>query len=168
MEVHLPAHRRGYSGLQISLHWLIMVMVVVQVVIGDDMTEMVDAMEEGESVSSGVSLWGTVHYWLGLAILAAMLARLVVRMTQGAPSHAGSQSSWQNAAAAALHWGFYAVLIAVPISGLMAYYGIADVGDLHGLSKPLLIVLVGIHVLAALYNQYIRKDGTLTRMVRPQ
>lgn len=163
----MTASRTGYSRLQISLHWLIMAMVAVQVIIGENMTEMVDAIEEGNPVSAGVALWGTVHYWLGLAILAAMLTRLVVRVTRGAPGHAGS-AGWQTLAAAILHWVFYAVLIAVPLSGLAAYYGIADLGDLHGLSKPLLVVLVGIHVLAAVYNQYIRKDGTLTRMLRPE
>ena len=69
-------------------------------------------------------------------------------------------------AAAAMHWTLYLVLLAAPVSGLVAYYGIADVGDLHGLSRPILIVLVALHVLAALYNQYVRKDGTLTRMLR--
>lgn len=163
------AHEReGYSGLQIGLHWLVVVMVAIQLVIAENMTEMVDAIEEGEPVSAAVSLWGNVHYWLGIGILAAMLLRLGVRLVQGAPGHAGESGGLQNLAATALHWAFYIVLLAVPVSGLIAYYGIADVGDLHGLSRPLLIILVALHVIAALYNQYVRKDGTLTRMVRPE
>ena len=44
---------------------------------------------------------------------------------------------------------------------------LADNGEIRGLVRPILILLVAIHVGAALYNQFIRKDGTLTRMLRP-
>ncbi|WP_395815673.1 cytochrome b [Devosia sp.] len=164
----MATHRNGYSGLQIGLHWLVMVMVVIQIVIGENMTEMVEAIEEGEAVSAGDAFWGSVHFWLGLGILAAMAFRLAVRLRTGVPAHAPGSSPLQNLAASVLHWAFYVVLLSVPISGLVAYYGLADVGEIHGLSKPLLIVLVAIHAGAALYNQFVRKDGTLTRMLRPQ
>lgn len=160
--------RIGYSGLQIALHWLVVAMVAVQIVIGESMTEMVDAIEEGERVSAGDAFLGNLHYWLGIGVLAAILVRLGLRLVGGAPAHAGSHSPLQNLAAAALHWTFYAALIAIPVSGILAYYGIADLGDIHALSKPLLIILVGLHVLAALYNQFVRKDGTMGRMLRPQ
>ncbi|WP_417309632.1 cytochrome b [Devosia sp.] len=161
-------HRNGYSPLQIGIHWLVVLMVVVQIIIGENMEEMVEALEKGEPVGASDAFWGTVHYWLGIAIFAVMLVRLAVRLTSGAPAHAGGTPRWQNIAAGAVHWAFYVVLLSVPISGLVAYYGIADVGDLHALSKPILIVLIAIHVGAALYNQFVRKDGTLMRMVRPQ
>ena len=164
----MTARREGYSALQIGLHWLVLVMVVVQLVVGDSMTEMVEAAEEGEQVSGGVALGASVHYWLGVAIFAAMLFRLGTRIVAGTPAHAGEQSHVQEMAATAVHWAFYIVLLASPISGLVAYYGIADVGEIHHLTKPLLIVLIALHVIAALYNQFIRKDGTLTRMLRPQ
>lgn len=161
----MGATRYGYTRLQIGIHWLVVAMVAVQLVIGESMTEMVDAIEEGETVSSTVTLWGNVHFWLGLALLAAMVVRLGVRIFAGAPTHVGAMPI-QDMAATAMHWALYIVLLAAPVSGLLAYYGLADVGDLHAISKPILIVLVGLHALAALYNQYVRKDGTLTRMLR--
>jgi cytochrome b561 len=161
----LAATHNGYTRLQISIHWLVVAMVAVQLVIAENMTEMVDAIEEGEPVSSTVTLLGNVHFWLGLAILAAVLVRLGVRVVSGAPAHVGA-SRVQQLAATAMHGALYVVLLAVPVSGLIAYYGLADVGDVHALSKPILIILVALHVLAALYNQYVRKDGTLTRMLR--
>jgi cytochrome b561 len=36
---------------------------------------------------------------------------------------------------------------------------------LHGLAAFLLVALVGLHVGAALYHQYIRRDGVLRRML---
>ncbi len=161
----MGATRYGYTRLQISLHWLVVAMVALQLVIAENITEMVDAIEEGETVSSSVTLLGNVHYWLGLAILSAMVVRLGVRVASGAPTYVG-RMPLKERAAAAMHWALYLVLLAVPVSGLLAYYGLADVGDLHALSRPILIVLVALHALAALYNQYVRRDGTLTRMLR--
>jgi len=143
-------------------------MVLVQILIAENMTEMVDAIEEGTAVPPEAAFWGPVHYWLGISILAIMVVRLIVRLVSGAPAHAGDQSPALVAIAATLHWTFYVVLIAVPISGLVAYYGLADVGDIHGLARPVLLTLIVLHALAALYNQFVRKDGTLTRMFRPQ
>ncbi len=164
----MSASKNGYSRLQIGLHWLVVVMVVAQIISGDAMAELIEAREEGGAIAAGASVGSSVHFWLGLGILAVMLLRLGVRLTTGVPAHAPGSPQWQNLAASVLHWAFYVVLLSVPISGLVAYYGLADVGEIHGLSKPLLIVLVAIHAGAALYNQFVRKDGTLTRMLRPQ
>ena len=130
----MGATRYGYTRLQISLHWLVVAMVALQLVIAENITEMVDAIEEGETVSSSVTLLGNVHYWLGLAILAAMVVRLGVRVASGAPTYVG-RMPLKEQAAAAMHWALYLVLLAVPVSGLLAYYGLADVGDLHALSR---------------------------------
>jgi cytochrome b561 len=35
---------------------------------------------------------------------------------------------------------------------------------IHGLTAYLVALLVGIHILAALYHQFIRKDNLLARM----
>ncbi len=159
--------RQGYTSLQIWAHWLVVLLVAVQLLIAENMTEMVDAAEEGETITSTVSSLGMLHYWLGLAILAAMVLRLGMRLVMGAPAHAGDSKPAQQFIAGAVHWLLYIVLLAVPVSGLVAYYGLAEVGDIHALSKPILIVLVGLHAAGAIYNQFVRKDGTLTRMLRP-
>lgn len=164
----MSARVDGYSRLQIGLHWLVVVMVVVQIISGDAMAELIEAREEGEAIVGGAPIGSSVHFWLGLGIFAVMLLRLGVRLTTGVPAHAPGSSALQNLAASVVHWAFYVVLLSVPISGLVAYYGLADVGEVHGLSKPLLIVLVAIHAGAALYNHFVRKDGTLSRMLRPQ
>lgn len=168
MEATLTLYRTGYSGLQIGLHWLIVAMVAVQLLIGESMTEMIEAAEEGEVASPEDVLWGNVHLWLGIAILVIMLVRLFLRLAQGAPQHAGDASPLTKLAAAALHGTLYVVLLAAPISGLVAYYRLADTGEVHGESRPILIVLVLLHALAAISNQFVRKDGTLSRMLRPQ
>lgn len=161
------ARREGYSSPQIGIHWLIVLLVIVQLVVAESMTTMVDAIEEGEQVSSQVAAGGSIHYWVGIAILALMLVRLGMRIVLGAPPHAPGSTPVQNVAAATVHGALYVVLLAAPISGLVAFYGLADVGDIHALVRPALFILVVLHIAGALYNQFVRKDGTLMRMLRP-
>lgn len=63
------------------------------------------------------------------------------------------------------HWKFYGLLVAVPVSGLLTYYGVRDLGDIHGLARPVFIVLIGIHAAAAVFHQVVMKDGTPARMM---
>ncbi|KKB09154.1 cytochrome b [Devosia chinhatensis] len=161
------ARRQGYASAQIAMHWLIVVLVIVQLVVAESMTTMFDAMEEGEPIASQVATGGSIHYWVGIAILVLMAGRLVMRLVLGAPPHAPGSSPIQNVAATVVHGALYLVLLAAPISGLVAFYGLADVGDVHGLVRPALFVLVLLHVAGAFFNQFVRKDGTLLRMMRP-
>lgn len=161
------ARREGYAAPQILMHWLIVILVIVQLVVAESMTTMVDALEEGEQVAGSVATGASIHFWVGIAILALMLVRVGMRLIFGAPAHAPGSSQLQNLAATAVHTTLYIVLLVGPISGLIAYFGVADVGDSHALVRPALFILVILHVAGALYNQFVRKDGTLTRMLRP-
>jgi cytochrome b561 len=56
-----------------------------------------------------------------------------------------------------------------PITGMAAWFGgVLQAGELHGTVKPVIIVLVGLHIAAALYHHFIKKDGLLLRMKRAQ
>lgn len=159
--------REGYTRLQIGLHWLIAVLVVFQLVFGESMTEMIDAAEEGEAVSGTDQLLGTAHYWVGVAILLLAFARLFVRLKFGAPAHAGNANPLLVRAAGVVHALFYVLLFALPVLGLLGYYFGDPWGELHTLGKPVMIILIAIHALAALFNQFVLRDGTLMRMLVP-
>lgn len=158
---------RGYTVYQIGLHWLIAALVLVQLVFGESMTEFVEAAEEGQPASAlDVSLAG-VHYYFGIAILVLVAVRLALRLMNGAPPPPESGGAIELAGRIS-HWLFYALLIAVPVTGLLGYYYGDPYGELHALAKPVFIGLIGLHVVASLYHQFWRKDGLLMRMVRPQ
>jgi len=161
------ARREGYAAPQILMHWVIVLLVMVQLVVAESMTETVDALEEGGQVAASVATGASIHYWVGIAILALMLVRLGMRLTFGAPVHAPGSPPAQNLAANIVHGALYVVLLAAPISGLVAYYDLADVGHVHALVRPILLILVLLHIAGALFNQFVRKDGTLMRMFRP-
>ena len=74
--------RGGYSGLQIGLHWLIAALVVAAWLTHDGMDDALEMrIEAGRSGIEG----NTAHVWLGGAVLALMVLRLLVRLVQGAP-----------------------------------------------------------------------------------
>lgn len=156
----------GYSTTQIGLHWLIAALVLFQLVFGESMVAVVDAAEEGEQASQTDILLSGGHYWVGIAILCLVAVRLVLRLTSGV--RAQRPTTPIELAAVAMHWLFYALLFAVPVSGLMTLYVSEDIGDIHSLAKPVFIVLILVHAAAAFYHQFIVKDGTLRRMFVPR
>jgi len=157
----------GYSALQIALHWVIAALVAFQLLFGDGMTNVRDAAEEG-ATASGVDLAVSIgHYWIGIAILALVLVRLGMRLTQGVPSRSAAGPIWMDWAARLVHWAFYLMLVAMPVLGLLTVYVSDEFGDIHKLGKPVFLLLIGVHVLAALFHQFIIRDGTLRRIFVP-
>jgi cytochrome b561 len=158
--------KTGYSLLQITLHWLVALLVMFQLVFGESMTTVVDAAEEGTAVSPLDQTLATAHYWVGISILSLVIIRLAVRLAQGAPEVVGP-ASWMTLAAKAVHVVFYLLLAAVPITGLLTTYVSGEFGDIHSLAKPAFIVLILAHAGAALFHHFFLKDGTLKRMLVP-
>ncbi len=88
----------GYRGIQIGLHWLIAVLVLVQLVFGESMTAYVDAVGEGRPLTSLEATLGSVHYWVGMAVLALVIVRLGVRLYYGAPPIDVTTPRWMKLA----------------------------------------------------------------------
>jgi len=158
---------RGYSFYQVALHWIIALLVLFQLFYSESMTGIVDAAGEGQPVSATDQLLASAHYWVGIAILGFVLLRLILRLVHGAPAPANEEPRWMQLAAHASHGLFYFLLLATPIVGLLAFYLGDPWGDIHALNKPAFILLIGIHVVAALYHQFWLRDGTLRRMISP-
>ena len=94
-----------------------------------------------------------------------MLARLYLRNRYGAPGHAPGTSETQAKIATLVHWSLYGTLIAMVITGGMTWNGVADLGYVHWLLNIVLFGLITAHAAAAIFNQFVRKDGTLARMI---
>ena len=157
----------GYSTLQIALHWLIAALVAFQLIFGEGMTNVREAAEEGATPSSVDFALSIGHYWFGIAILVLVLVRLGVRLRQGVPPRPATTPTWMDWAAKAVHWAFYAMLFAMPVLGLLTVYVSDSFGEIHTLGKPVFILLIAVHVLAALFHQFIKRDGTLRRILVP-
>jgi cytochrome b561 len=114
-----------------------------------------------------------------------VIARLIYRLVHGAPADEPTLRPWEKVVSHITHWAIYALLVIVPLLGWLAisYYGpfepfgfklpaLASKDDaratqvffLHKLAAYALILLVGMHLGAAIMHYVIRKDGVLARM----
>lgn len=157
----------GYSATQILIHWVMAALVFFLLLFGESMKEVLDAAEEGKTVSASDQFLADGHYWAGLTVLGLVAVRLILRFRHGAPLAAGSEVSLMSRAAGAMHWLFYVLLLLVPATGLLAFYGFDEVGEIHEIGKPAFIVLITLHAAAALFHQFWIKDGALKRMFVP-
>lgn len=152
----------GYSGIQIALHWLIAVLIAIAWFTGEGAGDAMEIVEEG-----GVA--GFVpHVAIGLAILALVVIRVLVRLGRGAPAAPGLPGSMSVVAADWGHRLLYLLMIAVPLGGVCTWFLGLDVGELHELAANILMIVALGHAAMALFHQYVLKDGLLRRMMRPE
>jgi cytochrome b561 len=157
------AERSGYSGLQIALHWLIALLIGVNYLVSEGMEESFDKMMEGGAVTGWTP---AIHVYVGVAVLALVAIRLLVRLMLGAPApaHGGTLldklGEWS-------HWVLYALMLVVPALGALSWYAMIDqTASLHVLTMNGMMILIGLHSAAALFHQFIMKDRLLLRMMK--
>jgi len=92
-----------YSRPQILLHWLIAALILAAWWTGDSMGRLFNQRIEQnlDPIANA-----TPHIWLGVAVFALVLIRLVLRLTRGAPGHATPDRRWMNLTASLGHWAF--------------------------------------------------------------
>lgn len=180
-------------------HWWVALLVLLQIPLGlymkwrgDEMPGVNDKGEPVKGTFNGIADNGLTdqlfsgHKLIGLTILALVLARLIYRLSNGAPRSDPSVPAPLTGLSHLVHWSLYLLLIAVPIGGYIAtsYYGATDVFglhlpavtpkdekfaerlfDLHGLGGELILILIGIHVAAAIFHKFVRKDRVVERML---
>ncbi len=170
----------GYTGTAKLLHWLILALLLVQFVIAWTMPHMKRDTQPDTLIN--------LHFSFGVLVLAVAVVRLAWRATHGEPAPENGLPPLQLRSARVLHWLLYGLLFVVPILGWInaSWRGFPVImfglelpklvatrapgwrwtGDVHNLlANYLLLVLVGLHVAAALYHYFIRRDRVLQRML---
>ena len=174
------AKRRGYNGTAKALHWLVLALLIVQFILAWTMPH----IGRNTPVTTLIGL----HFSFGAVILVVAVVRLLWRLTHPEPEPDGLPP-WQLIAARLNHWLLYLLLFVVPVLGWInaswrgmpvSVFGLFEMpkliatrapgwgwtGDIHGLLADYAILgLVGLHVVAALYHYFIRRDGVLQRML---
>ncbi len=156
---------KGYSLIQIGLHWAVATLIVLAWMTRDGMGRVLrERIETGATGMEG----NTTHVWLGGAAFALILVRIIVRLRSGDPGHADGTSPAMALAATWGHRLIYALMIATPALGAAAWYGgIKAAGDIHEyVGNALMIVALG-HALAAMAHQAMGRD-VLGRMINPR
>lgn len=178
-----------------ALHWGMAVMLLLQVPLGFLMVDAYDAWLAGHGDVAKVMMLSRVHDTNGLLVLAFALVRLGWRLAADVPAPPAGLVPWQGQVARATHVALYALLFVFPLTGwatLSAYegefpiffFGRADVfrivpqaapgspfnsdffGEIHETCWKIGAVLLSLHVAAALWHEYVRRDGVLARMWR--
>jgi len=165
------------------LHWLVAGMLVVQFVLA----KLADLAEEADSAVRELALLAN-HKSVGITILILVIVRLVWRLRKPPPALPATMPKWQVTASHVSHWSLYVLLLAMPVSGWLmssasaysvSWFNLFQLPDFvapdpelkdvfeaaHEVIGKLLIVVAGIHVLAAIKHFAIDKDGVLARMI---
>lgn len=154
---------RTYSRIQIRLHWLVFALLVIQFVLHEPMTEAFDMVRQGTTPPFDPLV--AAHVFGGFLIFILAATRLWIRLDRGVPPLPATDPALQRLAAQITHYSLYALLIALPFSGAVAWFrGNEAAADAHGILRFALLALVGLHVVASLYHHFLLKDGLLNRM----
>ncbi len=157
---------RGYSRLQIRLHWAVVGLVVLQYVLHDGVASAFDrGMEVGTLTLSAPAIG---HFAVGSLIFLLAAWRLLVRQERGAPEPPAEDPPWQRALARSTHAAMYALMLALPVSGGIAWAMASEAGSTtHEVMRALLLLAIVLHVAGAVYGQAVQKTGVIDRMRRP-
>ncbi len=157
---------QGYSRLQIALHWIAVLLIAQQYLLKDAIAAAWKAVQEGTEAAFDPLV--LAHVAGGAAILLLALWRLSIRARRGAPAAAGGSAA-QRGLAAATHLGLYALMILMPVSGALAWFGGVELAASgHAILKLALLALAALHVAGALYHHFVLRDGLINRMRRAE
>ena len=166
-----------YHGALVALHWLLALLLIAALAIGTFALKTVP----NSSPDKSDALRG--HMIAGGLILLLTLLRLAVRLKTAHPAPASTGYALLDRLAPATHWALYGLVLLMAGSGvamsvLAGLPGIVfgGVGSLpvnldalppravHGIVAKLLMLAIALHIAAALYHQFVRRDGLLARM----
>lgn len=131
----------------------------------------------------------TLHKSIGITILLLTFLRVALRLAYKAPPEP-PMPKWQALAAKGLHFGFYVIMVVMPLTGWLLvstsvrpipFYGLFDLPHLpvaqdralhelfetiHKLIAKILIYgMIPLHVAAALKHHFVDKDAVIEHMV---
>lgn len=150
----------GYSRTQIILHWITAIAVLVAWFTHDAMEDVAKAVWD-----AGAAPYPTVHTFAGVIAFFTILIRLWLRRRHGVPEQQGS--AFNQMAAEWGHRALYLLVIVVPLLGSLTWFvDIRDLAPIHEYAAKALMLLALGHAAMAIWHQFIKKDGTLSRMWR--
>ena len=164
--VRAPA---GYTGMQIVLHWIIAGLVIFQVIFGEEIKPAYRAARRAAEASAQDLFNANIHVYIGSTILLLALWRLFLRLRHGIPMLPENENAILKWIAIATHGVLYFVIFAMPVTGMVAWFGgINAAGEIHELGKPVIVVFVAIHAAGALWQHFFVRNGVLVRMLKPE
>jgi cytochrome b561 len=182
----MKAIRTHYDALSRALHWLTAIAVLAAFVIGPE--HFGREMRQGLDPATRLDI--VVHESLGVLVMTLTLLRLLW-MTLRPAKPQFDMPRWMHLASKATQGLLWLMLLAVPVSALMALgseghpltllgglrvkdipftanapmAAWADWGEVHGLLGEAILWMSGLHAIAGLIHHFVFKDGVLRSML---
>ncbi|HEY2137302.1 MAG TPA: cytochrome b [Xanthobacteraceae bacterium] len=169
----------SYGTTAKVFHWTIVLLLCVQYPLGWLMPDIHRGMQPGVGM--------TVHISIGITILVLICLRLAWRLTHPVAPES-SLPGWQRAFSEGVHWLLYALVLATTVTGwffasqrgwsIALYFATPlpmlteqgspvarAIGGLHQATMWALLVVIGLHVAAALAHIFVYRDRIMQRML---
>jgi cytochrome b561 len=169
-----------YDALSQAFHWITAIAVVIAFILGPE--HFGRLMHDGlDPATRSDIVW---HESLGLLVMVLTVARLLwVAVRPAAPTFA--MAGWMQLTSKVVHGALWVLLLALPATALLALgseghpltllggvrvdqmpliansglANLADWGEVHGFLGDAILVLAGLHAVAAIYHHVVLKDG---------
>ena len=171
----------GYSATARLFHWVVAALVLLTLPIGIVMANV--------DVGPAQDVLYHLHRSIGVILLPLMLARLIYRLTHPPPPLPVTVPAAQRWAARINHWALYGILLLQAMVGWIAtsayrapiwVFWMFELPPIWPVDRPFsemlfgvhramgfaLLVLLVLHVGAALFHHFVLKDVVLRRMIR--
>ena len=170
--------RARYDRLAILFHWVMAALIfyaAASILIADDLPR-----------GAFRDFIKTSHNSVGAVVMLLLALRIVWRMLSTAPALPSAMTAQQQRLARLAHFGLYGLMAVVPLLGLatlflrgrgleFGLFSIASplaanrtlsrsIKEVHELAAYALLGLVAFHIAAALWHQFIKRDGLMGRM----
>jgi len=128
------------------------------------------------------------HFWAGIGVLLLAIPRLIERLRQSPPPVSPALNPKIELLSRITHWALYAFLFAQPLLGIMTVwlgngaipipgtslavpspFGVSrqlghSLESFHATLGTVFYYVIGLHIVAVLWHQFVRKDNLLKRM----
>jgi cytochrome b561 len=181
METTLRNTSNRWGSIAQAFHWAVVALIITQFVLAN----------QAEHLPLGMAKLAALarHKSVGLTILGLAVLRLLWRWSNRAsPPLPDGLRAYERALAHLTHWGLYALLFLMPLSGWLmssaknypvSWFGLVQMPNLiapdeaafnflraaHGVMAKLLFAIAVLHALAALVHHFVKKDDVLKRML---
>ncbi len=178
----------GFGHAAIVLHWTIALLVFVMLALGNIMGTLA-------STDPLRAVLVDLHKLIGLTILALVAVRIVWRLANPVPLLPVSMKRWQRICARASHYMLYGLTVLIPLTGwalvsarvqtpvlllfdilpapalpVLKFFSsgaqaVVVLWPVHDVLGGLLVLLILIHIAAAMRHHFVLSDDVLRRMM---
>ena len=168
-----------YGSVARAFHWGMALLILASLA----MIELRGWAPRGSALRGSLRDW---HSQAGLVVFALVWFRLAWRLANVEPEIVPPPVAWQRRVAHAVEWTFYALMVVLPVLGIIMMQADGKTVSLFGASLPPMVevdkvrahrledihewfgnammVLIAAHVGAALWHRFVQRDNTLARM----